>query len=194
MRLLSVAFAAGLLLQPTAPACAQRGDDALSQREIDDLRDAAFEPVARLRVFTAILNSRQKRIEDLLARRRSHTDFADDMHDALDQFGRVVDELNDNLDDYNRRHRDVRKELPKLIQSTERWSTTLRTVGENDAFNVVRRIALDDVKDTSSLAGSLQTDLTAYFKAHPEAEAAEKRRGQNPHAPHTPNAEGSPEP
>ena len=190
MRLLPVALAAGLLLHPAAPARAQKGEDALSQREVDDLRDAAFEPVARIRVFTAILNSRQKRVEDLLAKRKNHTDFPDEMHDALDQFGKIIDELNDNLDDYNRRHRDVRKELPKLIESTERWSTTLRTVGENDAFNVVRRIALDDVKDTNSLAVSLQTELAAYFKAHPEVEAEEKKRGLDPHAVH---AEGSPE-
>lgn len=191
MRLLPVLLAAALLSGPVAAARAQKSEeDALSQREVDQLRDAAFEPVARIRVFTAILNSRQKRMEELLAKRRNHTDFPEEMHDALDQFGKIVDELNDNLDDYNRRHRDVRKELPKLIQSTERWSTALQTLGENDAFNVVRRIATDDVKDTNSLAVSLQTELTAYFQAHPEADAEEKRRSQDPHAPH---AEGSPE-
>lgn len=190
MRWLFVPFAAVLLLGIVPAAHTQKEDDALSQREIDDLRDAAFEPVARIHVFTAILNNRQKRIEDLLARRRNHTDFPGEMHDALDQFAKVIDELNDNLDDYNRRHRDVRKELPKLIESTERWSTTLRSVGENDAFNVVHRIAVDNVKDTNSLASSLQTDLSAYFKAHPEAAAEEKRRSQDPHAVH---GESSPE-
>ncbi len=190
MRLLPVPLAAILLLS-LLPAHEQQADDALSQREVDDLRDAAFEPIERIRVFTAILNSRQDRIETLLAKRRSHTDFPEQMHDALDQFGKVIDELNDNLDDYNRRHRDVRKELPKLIVSTERWSATLGKVGDNDAFNVVRRIALDDVKDTGGLAASLDTDLTTYFKAHPEAAAAEKKRGTDPHAVH---GEGPPEP
>ncbi len=197
---------AGLLLLPPLPAAraqtadgalSQRDgalsqrDDALSQREIDDLRDAAFEPGVRIQVFTAILNSRQKRLEDLLAKRRNHTDFASEMHDTLDQFGKVTDELNDNLDDYNRRHRDVRKELPKLLAATERWSATLRSIGENEAFNVVRRIALDDVGDTNSLAIALGTDLTAYFKAHPEAAASEKKRSADPHAV---RSEGSPEP
>lgn len=157
-------------------------EDALSQQEIDQLRDAAFLPTERLRVFTEILNSREKRLEDLLARRRHHTDFPADMHDVLEQFGTITDELNDNLDDYNRRHRDVRKALPKLIEATERWSTALRTAEENDAYNVVRRIALDDVRDTKALAGSLRTDLDAYFKAHPEAEALEKKQAVDPHA------------
>ena len=157
-------------------------EDALSQQEIDQLRDSAFLPTERLRVFTEILNSREKRLEDLLARRRHHTDFPADMHDVLEQFGTITDELNDNLDDYNRRHRDVRKALPKLIEATERWSTALRTAEENDAYNVVRRIALDDVRDTKALAGSLRTDLDAYFKAHPEADALEKKQAADPHA------------
>lgn len=190
MRSLVLPLAALLLLLPPASGHAQKGDDALSQREVDQLRDAAFQPTERIRVFTAILNSRQKRIEDLLAKRKNHTDFPGDMHDALDQFSAVVDELNDNLDDYSRRHRDVRKDLPKLIEASERWSTTLRGIGENDAFNVVRRIALDNVRDTATVAASLQTDLEAYFKAHPEAAAEEQKRSANPHAVH---GEGSPE-
>ena len=190
MRRLLVFLAVVLLLHPLAVIHAQKGDDALSQREVDDLRDAAFEPVARIKVFTTILNNRQKRIEDLQTKRRSHTDYPEDMHDVLDQFAKIIDELNDNLDDYNRRHRDVRKELPKLIESTGRWSSTLSAVGENDAFKVVRRIAVDSVKDTTDLASSLQTELTAYFTAHPEAAAEEKRRSLDPHAVH---GEGAPE-
>ena len=178
-------------LLATGPCSAQAGDDALSQKDVDRLRDAAFVPMERIKVFTEILNDRQKRIDDLLARRRSHTDFPEDMHDALDQFGKIVDELNDNLDDYGRRHRDVRKVLPKLIEATERWSTALRTPADNEAFNVVRRIALDDVKDARTLAESLRTELDAYFKAHPEAEAREKLRNADPHAVH--GEEGPPQ-
>ena len=179
------------LLTASFPMPAQKGEDALSQREVDQLRDAAFVPAERIAVFTEILNTRQKRIDELLAKRRSHTDFPEDMHDVLDQFGQITDELNDNLDDFARRHRDVRKALPKLIAATERWSTSLRTVGENDSYNVVRRIAADDVKDTRQLADSLATDLEAYFKAHPEAEAQEKKRNSDPHAVH--DGGGSPD-
>lgn len=183
-RLAHLLLAVGLLSPAaTFAARAQRtGDDALSQRDVDRLRDAAFTPVDRLRVFVDILNERQRRIDDLLARRRTHTDFPGEMHDQLDQFGKIVDELNDNLDDYTRRHRDVRKALPKLVEATDRWSTTLRNTGENEAFQVVERIVRDDVKDTRELAVSLQAELDAYFKAHPEAEAREKQRAADPHA------------
>lgn len=174
---------AGFWMAP-AGAAGQAGEDVLSQREVDSLRDAAFVPVDRVIAFERILNDREKRLDELLAKRRGHTDYAGDMHDLFDQFGSITDELNDNLDEYNRKHRDVRKVLPKLIEATERWSTALRSPAEDEAYAVVRRIALDNVKDTRQLAQSLQTDLDAYFKAHPEAEKEEKRRYSDPHAVH----------
>lgn len=167
---------------PVFAARAQAGDDALSQREIDSLRDAAFVPMDRIKVFEQILDDRQKRIDELLAKRKGHTDFPSDMHDALDQFAAIADELNDNLDEYTRRHRDVRKSLPKLIQATDRWSASLRAPADDEAYAVVRKIALDNLKDTREIAQSMQTDLDAYFKAHPDAEKQEKKRNSDPHA------------
>ncbi|MGI4828957.1 MAG: hypothetical protein ACRYFU_12315 [Janthinobacterium lividum] len=165
-------------------ALAQAGEDMLSQREVDSLRDAAFVPMERILVFEQILNDRQKRLENLQAKRRGHTDFAAEMHDVVEQFGAITDELNDNLDEYSRKHRDIRKALPKLIEATERWSTALRTPAEAEGYAVVRRIALDNVKDARELAQTLQTDLDTYFKAHPDAEQAEKKRNADPHAVH----------
>ncbi len=181
-------LSAGVAVVP-ATALAQAKDDVLSQREVDDLRDAAFTPSHRLVIFQRILDDREKGIEDLLAKRKGHTDFAGEMHDALEQFGQIADELNDNLDEYSRQHRDVRKVLPKLLLATERWSTALRSPADSEAYSVVRRIALDNVKDTHDLAQGLGTDLDAYFKEHPEALKAEKARSADPHAVHG----GSPE-
>lgn len=162
----------------------QAKDDVLSQGEVDALRETAFVPGDRITAFTRILDDRAKQIQGLLAKRRGHTDFAGEMHDFLDQFGQIVDELNDNLDEYSHNHRDVRKVLPKLIQDTERWSTTLRGPADDEAYAVVRRIALDNVKDARELAVALGPDLEAYYKAHPDAEKEEKRRIADPHAVH----------
>ncbi len=173
-----------LFLGLARPAAAQAGEDALSPREVDSLRDAAFTPVDRLLAFQHILDDRQRRITELLAKRRNHTDFGGDMHDVLDQFGAIADELNDNLDEYSRHHRDVRKMLPKLIEATDRWKASLRAPAADEAFDVVRRIAVDNVKDTRELAQTMQTELDAYFKAHPEAVLEEKKRSGDPHAVH----------
>ena len=175
-------FCAALCCLRPALSLAQAKDNVLSQREVDLLRDAAFVPGERILTFQRILDDREKRINELLTKRRGHTDFPGEMHDVLEQFGQIADELNDNLDEYSKQHRDVRKALPKLVLATEHWSTTLRSPGEDEAYAVVRKIALDNVKDTRDLAEALGTDLDAYFKAHPEAEKAEKRRNADPHA------------
>jgi hypothetical protein len=105
------------------------------------------------------------------------------MHDLLDQFASVADEFNDNLDDYQGKHRDIRKSLPKLLSSIERWSTTLRTPPDNQTYNIVRKIALDSLKDMHDIATSMQTEQAAYFKAHPDAEKMEKERADPEHSP-----------
>ena len=163
-------------------AAAQAAEDVLSQKEIDALRDTAFVPNDRVLAFEQFLNDREKQIATLTAKRHGHTDYGGDMHDVLDQFGQIVDELNDNLDEYSRFHRDVRKALPKLLQTTDHWIATVNAISDNDAYNIVRRITLDNLKDTREIVVNLQTDLAAYFKAHPEAEQAEKKRTSDPHA------------
>lgn len=163
-------------------AYAQAAEDTLSQKEVDILRDAAFTPNDRIVAFQQFLTQRQKRVQDLMAHRRGHTDYGGDMHDALDQFSQIADELNDNLDEYSRQHRDVRKVLPKLLQAIDDWNATLTAVPEGEAYNVVRRLAVDNLKDTREIAQQLQTDLDAYFKAHPEALKEEKKRSADPHA------------
>jgi chromosome segregation ATPase len=164
-------------------AHAQAADGEMSEAEVESLRDAAYVPQDRIRAYEKILDTREKRIEELLAKPR-HADFALDMHDAIEQFSGIADELNDNLDEYNSRHRDVRKVLPKLIDATQRWSTALRAAGDNDAYKIVQRSALDALTDMRSTAEEMQTSLTAYFKDHPEALKDEKERASQPHAPH----------
>lgn len=180
-RRLGVVLLAALLLG-AAPARTQARDEVLSQKEVDALRDAAFTPVERIAAFEQFLTDRQKRIQELVAKRRGHTDYGGDMHDVLDQFGQIADELNDNLDEYSRQHRDVRKALPKLLKLTDDWTATLQTPADNEAYNVVRRLAVDNIKDTHDIAQQMQTELDAYFKLHPEAAAAEKKRNADPHA------------
>jgi hypothetical protein len=105
------------------------------------------------------------------------------MHDLLDQFASIADEFNDNLDEYQSKHRDIRKALPKLVSAIERWSTTLRAPADDQTYKIVRKMALDSLKDMRDTATTLETEQDAYFKAHPDAEKLEKQRADPQHAP-----------
>lgn len=182
VRQLVVAVCALLLAAPALQAYAQDNDNSISQKEIEALRDAAYIPNDRVLAFIKILNTRDQEIQDLLAKPR-RPGFDQDMHDLIDQFATIADEFNDNLDDYSSKHRDIRKSLPKLVSAIERWQTTLRAAGQDDAYNVVRKMALDSLKDMRDTVDTAQTEQAAYFKAHPDAAKLEKERADPEHTP-----------
>jgi hypothetical protein len=181
-RRLPLAVCAFLVFAPVVLAHAQDDDSSMSQKEIESLRDAAYIPNDRVMIFMKILDTREQDIQDLLSKPR-RPGFNQDMHDLLDQFAAIADEFNDNLDEYQSKHRDVRKSLPKLLSSIERWSTTLRAPAEDQTYNIVRKMALDSLKDMHDTATSMETEQAAYFKAHPDAEKMEKERADPQHAP-----------
>ncbi|WP_353062066.1 hypothetical protein RBB77_12195 [Tunturibacter psychrotolerans] len=156
-----------LLLLPLAlPLHAQRQEAALSDGEIEQLREAAYYPSDRILLFIKLLDTRNKSIQDLFAHPRK-PGREQDTHDILEQFTAIADELNDNLDDYGPRHRDIRKALPKLLEATERWSSNLKSPPDDEAYNVSRRLALEAVHDLHDQATQMIEEQKAWFLAHP---------------------------
>jgi hypothetical protein len=156
-----------LLLLPLALSLhAQKPEAALSDGEVEELREAAYYPSDRILLFIKLLDTRNKSIQDLFAHPRK-PGREQDTHDLLEQFTAIADELNDNLDDYGPRHRDVRKALPKLVEATERWSSNLKTPPDNEAYNVSRRLALEAVHDLHDQATQMIEEQKAWFLAHP---------------------------
>jgi hypothetical protein len=154
----------------------------MSEAEIESFRASSYVPTDRIRAYEKVLDDRAHRIDELL-KSRPHPGRNLDLHDAIDQFAGIIDELNDNLDEYDRQHRDVRKALARLLTATAHWSATLQAPPDDEAYNTVRKIALHNTDDTHALAQELIASLDTYFKEHPEAAAAEKKRTESPHAP-----------
>src|SRR5258708_2208325 len=100
------------LLSLSMPLCAQRSEASLSEGEIEQIRESAYVANDRILVFVKLIDLRIKSLQDLYAKPR-RPGREQDTHDLLEQFTALADELNDNLDDYGPRHRDIRKALPK---------------------------------------------------------------------------------
>jgi hypothetical protein len=148
------------------PAHTQRNASALSEGEVEQLRESAYFPNDRVLLFIKLLDTRAKSIQDLYAHPRK-PGREQDTHDLLEQFTSIADELADNLDDYGSRHRDVRKALPKLNDAAERWASEIKTPPENEAYSVSRKLALEAVRDLRESATELTSDQKAWFAAHP---------------------------
>lgn len=140
--------------------------EALSDAEIDKLRDVAPYPPQRLLLFISFLDERSKAIERLDTGQR-HPGREEDVRDLMNQFASISDDLDDNLDDYSRRHQDVRKVLPRLIAATERWGTMLRTPPEDERYTVARELALTSLADVQNSAEKMAVEQKQYFLAHP---------------------------
>ena len=164
-----------VLLALTTPLFAQHDQSALSEGEIEQLRDSAYIANDRVLVFIKLLDSRVKRIQETNTGPR-RPGREQDTHDLLEQFTAIADELDDNLDDYGPHHRDIRKALPKLVEATERWSTAIKTPPDNEAYNVSRKLALEALRDIRESATQLIDDQKAWFAAHPPPKEDPNRR------------------
>ena len=173
--------AVSLALVLFAPALKAMGRDqsdesALSNAEVEKIREARLVPADCIELFVKFLDLRIEEVNNLYAKPR-RPGREEDTRDLIQQFTSIADELGDNLDDYGPRHADLRKILPKLLEGTERWSSALKSVPENSVYSVDRKLALESIRDLRESTAQMVTDQEAWFKAHPPEK---KKRQQEP--------------
>ena len=122
-----------LILLFTVVAAARRRDP-LTDAETDQLREAALEPQKRLKLYIKFAEARLLAIDQL----RSDPKFADGrgkkIHDLLEDFTAILDEINDNLDTYQGRplnkddKKDFHKGLKEVIEASDKFDLKLRTL------------------------------------------------------------------
>lgn len=169
-------LALGLFLCAVTPSAlhAQERESALSDGEVDKLRDVAPLPPERVMAFVGFLSQRADRIEKLTTGKRL-PGREQDLHDLMEQMASILDDLADNLDDYSKYHRDIRKVLPKLVSATERWATVLHSPPDNPEYDVSRKLALESLKDIHDEAVQLIEEQKTWFQSHPPAKPTDKK-------------------
>jgi hypothetical protein len=158
------------------PLHAQQQDSALSEAEIEQVREARYYPTDCILLFVKFLDLRVKEIQDLYAKPR-RPGREQDTHDLLEQFTSIADELSDNLDDYGPRHEDLRKALPKILEATDRWASALKAPPDDDAYSVARKISLESIRDLRESTTELTSEQAAWFKAHPPGKQKDQQPG-----------------
>jgi hypothetical protein len=175
--LLTAALATFTALPIHAPAAyGQIQASALSDAEVEQVRDARYVPANCVLLFAKFLDDRTQRIHDLYAHPRQ-PGRETDTRDLMEQFTSIVDELSDNLDDYGPRHADLRRALPKIISSADRWSTELKSPPEDETYSIARKLALESIRDLRESATQLTTEQDTWFKLHPPAKDSNEKNG-----------------
>ena len=149
MRIRSLAFVA-VLVVTSAPLWSQIHDrDPLTDAEVDQLRETAIEPEKRLKLMVDFTKARMTSLEQVRTDPKAK-DRGKRMHDLLEDISTLVDEIDDNVDDYNERSADLRKPLKQVVEMDNDFQTKLHELKntENDPKNIDEasdyKFALDD--------------------------------------------------
>lgn len=149
MRIPPLAFFA-VVFVTTAPLWPQVHDrDPLTEQEVDQLRETAIEPEKRLKLMVEFTKARMTSLEKVRTDAQAK-DRGKRMHDLLEDITSLVDEIDDNVDDYNERSADLRKPLKEVVQMDSEFQAKLHELknAENDPKNIDEasdyKFALDD--------------------------------------------------
>jgi hypothetical protein len=161
------------LLLVTHVAAAQRHRDPFTKAEIDQIRDASWEPQQRLSLYVRFARERLVALEQVRSDPKTKN-RARETHDRLDDFLLIYDELNDNIDTYVDRKNDIRKPLKAIIEADTEFQAKLR--GLKDAADVPAQEASQYEFVLTNAIETLDTSAEDHRKLLVEQEEASKHR------------------
>lgn len=122
-----------VLLLTTTVAFARKRDP-LTDAEADQLRQVAMEPQKRLKLYLKFTEARLDSIDQARSDPKQAQGRGKTIHDLLEDFTVLIDEINDNLDQYEGRplDKDQTKEFHKgvreVVTAEQRFRARLRTL------------------------------------------------------------------
>jgi hypothetical protein len=156
-----------LLLLGLAAGAKRR--DPLTEAEADQLREVAMEPYNRIKLLIKFTEARLTAIDQVRVDPKLGSERGKQIHDLLEDFGNLMDEINDNLDQYEARPMDkdmvkqYHKGLKELIEADARFDLklqALKSAAETDPvtkkqapdFRFALQDALEVLKSNSEMA------------------------------------------
>ena len=148
-------------------AGAQQRDknDPLSDGESDQIAELRDQPVARIKLYQKFIQQRIDAIKDLGTNPKAE-DRKAQLRSRYEEFTRLSDELQDNLDTFDEAHADLRKALKDLVPATEKWPDVLKAASSDPTYEFSRKTALDAAQSTSDQAKKLYEEQQKYFAEH----------------------------
>lgn len=161
-----VCFLALLVLAGFGPRLhAQNQNDPLTEDEIQQIRDNAINPNERIKLYVKFIGQRLDGIRQLVADPKSQNRNAQ-IRDKLEEFTRLCDELQDNLDTYDSAHADIRKSLKDLVAATAKWPDALNAAPADPSYDFSHKTALEAAQSATDQAKQLSDEQEKYFQEH----------------------------
>ena len=167
----------GLFLLMAAVGPAQRRRDPFTPPEIDQIRDASWEPEQRLSLYVKFARARLVALEQMRSDPKTK-DRAQQTHDKLHDFLLIYDELNDNIETYIDRKNDIRKPLKVIIDADTEFQAKLLAL--RDAAGVSAEEAKQYEFTLTDALDTLDTSAEDHRKLLTEQEEAARHRKKAP--------------
>src|SRR5664279_5686598 len=163
------------------PVWAQTQKDPRTEAESEDLREYADQPPVRVKLYLKYIDQRTTEIHQL--GHDAKTSGQDDrVRTLIEEFTRLVDELQDNLDVYSTTHSDVRKILKEVIENSGKWTTILQEPPADKVYDFPRKTALDASQSVNEEAKKMLAEQDKYFaELKAKNKAKEKEDSQQQH-------------
>ena len=119
-----------LLALLTLPLAAQRRRDPLTDPETDQLREVADQPEQRVKLWVKFIRARMVALDQIRSDPKFAAERSKRTHDLLEDIANMIDELDDNVDQYARQKQDVRKALKDVVEMESELQLKLRAILE----------------------------------------------------------------
>jgi hypothetical protein len=167
------------MLLATVPAFAQSKKDPLTDQQIEDVREAGDQPLQRIKLFVGYVDERAKGIHTINADPIAQNKGVR-LHNLMEEFTRLSDELQDNMDNFDQQHADLRKVLKEIVDKTGEWGTILNEPKPSPQYDFSRKTAIDANQSAHETSVQMLADETKYFieekKKEKEQEKEEQKR------------------
>ena len=159
-----------ILLLLAGPFCvgtihAQRNKDPLTDQESDQIADLRDQPNERIKLYQKFLQQRIDEIKEI-GSNPSTDDRKADLRNKYEEFTRISDELQDNLETFDEAHADMRKALKDLVPAAAKWPEVLNQASPDRTYDFSRKTALDAAQSTSDEAKQIYESQKKYFAEH----------------------------
>ncbi len=156
---------AGVMLLFGLAAHAQAAKDPLTNDQVDQVRETGDDPTSRIKLYMKFIEGRTSEIHKISTDARAQSPNVR-IHNLMEEFTRLADELQDNLETYSEDHTDMRKTLKELADRSAKWETSLQEPKTSQDYDFARKTAIDTAQSTTQLAKKLLDTQEQYFASH----------------------------
>jgi hypothetical protein len=172
------------LLALTPAAVAQSRHDPLTEREIETLRDSAQDPKKRIDFLLGFVRERVLAVDRMRTFSKSGLENGGKLSQLLGDVASLVDELDDNLDMYNKHSEDLRRPLRHVLESEDDFLQKLKALSDaatplqKRAFAAALEDASDSITSSAQSARAMLADQVAKKGEEKKTDEKNKEKHQ----------------